>query len=313
MRTEQASGGIVFGRRDVLRLAGAAVASQFLAPRALAVGRLTLGDAEVVTVNDGTLTLPMSYSYGDAPKAELDALLARNGMPTDALKPDCNVAVLKREGRLVVFDAGSGPNFMDTAGKLVANLAEAGIDPTDVTDVVFTHAHPDHIWGVTDDFDELVFANARYHIGQDEYDFWSSPDALQAVSSDRQNFVVGAQSRFEAISDRLNFIKAGSEVFQGVEAVATPGHTPGHLSYIVHGGTDQLVVIGDAITQSVISFAHPEWPAGADQDQALAATTRKALLDRLAGDRAGVIGYHFPHPATGAVERRGAAYRFVSA
>ncbi len=316
MKTGQASRIATLARRDVLRLAGAAgvvAASQVLACRALAIGRLTLGDAEIVTVNDGTLTLPMTYSYGDAPKAALVELLARNGMATDTLTPDCNVTILKRAGRLVVFDAGSGPNFMDTAGKLVENLGDAGIDPEDVTDVVFTHAHPDHIWGVTDDFDELVFANAQYHIGQEEYDFWSSHDALQAVSADRQNFVVGAQSRFEAIRDRLGFLKAGAEVLPGVEAVATPGHTPGHMSYIIHAGADQLVVTGDAITQSIVSFAHPEWPAGADQDQALAIETRKTLLDRLAGDRARVVGYHFPHPAAGTVERDGNAYRFVPA
>jgi len=303
------------GRRDVLRLAGAAGAltvSQIAARRAFAVGRLTLGETEIVTVSDGSLTLPMSYSYGDAPKEELDAILTANGMATDALRPDCNVTVLNRAGRVVVFDAGSGPNFMDTAGKLVENLAAAEIDPADVTDVVFTHAHPDHIWGVTDDFDELVFANAAYHIGQAEHDFWSSPDALQAVSADRQSFVVGAQGRFEAIRDRLSFLKPGREVLPGIEAVATPGHTPGHLSYIVHDGAEQIVILGDALTHSVISFAHPEWPAGADQDQALAATTRRTLLDRLAGDRARVIGYHFPHPASGTVERDGSAYRFVA-
>jgi glyoxylase-like metal-dependent hydrolase (beta-lactamase superfamily II) len=307
-----ANGFGVLRRRDVLKLMGGAVAAAQLVPtRAMAVDRLTLGDAEVVTVTDGTLTLPMAYSFGDVPKEELVRLLEENGLPTDALRPDCNVTVLRRGGRLVVFDAGAGPAFMDTAGKLVAHLAEAGIDPADVTDVVFTHAHPDHIWGVTDDFDELVFANARYHIGQAEFDFWSSPDALKAVSEDRQSFVVGAQNRFEAIGDRLGFVKAGAEPVPGVEAVSTPGHTPGHMSYVVHGGTDQLVIIGDAVTQSVISFVHPEWPAGADQDQALAIKTRKILLDRLSGDRARVVGYHFPHPATGMVERNGSAFRFV--
>lgn len=312
MKNRQTQFGAAFGRRDVLKLAGAAAASLAFSGHALAVGRLTLGDAEIVTVNDGTLALPMSYSYGDAPQPELVRLLADNALPTDALQPDCNVTILKRGERIAVFDAGSGPNFMATAGRLIANLAEAEIDPAAVTDVIFTHAHPDHIWGVTDDFDELVFANASYHIGQEEHDFWSSPDVLQAVAADRQSFVVGAQSRFDAIRDRLTFLKAGTEVMPGVEAVPTPGHTPGHMSYIVHSGTDQLVVLGDAITHSIVSFAHPEWPAGADQDQALAIETRKTLLDRLAGDRSRVVGYHFPHPATGMVERSSGAYRFVA-
>jgi hypothetical protein len=106
-----------FGRRDMLKLAGAAVASLAFAGRALAVGRLTLGDAEIVTVNDGTLTLPMSYSYGDAPQPELARLLADNAMPTDTLQPDCNVTILKRGDRLAIFDTGSGPNCMATAGQ----------------------------------------------------------------------------------------------------------------------------------------------------------------------------------------------------
>lgn len=314
MNTERTTGIACFRRRDLLRLAGATAtvaASQFLVSPVLAIGRLMLGDAEIVTVNDGTLTLPMAFSFGNAPRQELDRLLAENGMPTDALRPDCNVTILKRGGRVAVFDTGSGPNFMDTAGKLVANLAEAGIEPKDVTDVVFTHAHPDHIWGVSDDFDELVFANASYHIGQAEYDFWSAPDTLLSMPAERQNFVVGAQSRFAAIRERLTFVRDGTEVLPGVEAVSTPGHTPGHLSYIIHSDSEQLVVIGDAVTNSVISFAHPEWPTGSDQDATLGATTRQALLGRLAGDRSRIVGYHFPHPATGMVERRNGAYRYV--
>jgi glyoxylase-like metal-dependent hydrolase (beta-lactamase superfamily II) len=96
-----------------------------------------------------------------------------------------------------------------------------------------------------------------------------------------------------------------------VEAVSTYGHTPGHMSFMVEGGGEPVLIVGDAITNSVISFEKPDWPTGSDQDPALGAKTRTALLDRMAGDKARIIGFHFPHPAGGSVERKGSAYRFV--
>lgn len=300
-------------RRELLRAAAALAGGAALglaATRIVRARSLTVDDAELTVLSDGTLTLPMGFVFPDAPKEELDALLAANGMATDALRPDCNVTLLRRGDRLVIFDVGSGSNFMPSAGKLGDSLAAAGIDPADVTDVVFTHAHPDHLWGVTDDFDELVFANADYHIGQHEWDFWSSPDAIGQVPEDRQTFVIGAQNRFAALEGRMRFVSPGDEVVPGVEAVDTAGHTPGHLSFLVHGG-DPLLIVGDAITNAVVSFAHPEWPTGSDQDPALGVKTRLSLLDRLATDRARVVGYHFPHPGAGAVERRGAAYAYL--
>ena len=282
------------------------------APRIARAQTLTTGAAEVTVLSDGHLTLPMGFAFPDVPQDELVALLAANGMPADALRPDCNVTIVKSGDRLAIFDVGAGANFMPTAGKLADSLADAGIDPAAVTDVVFTHAHPDHLWGLTDDFDELVFANAAYHIGQAEWDFWSSPDALSNVPEERQTFVVGAQNRFAVLEDRIAFISGGDEVLPGVEAVATHGHTPGHMSFMVHGA-EPLLIVGDAITNSVISLAHPDWPTGSDQDPQQGAATRAALLDRLASDRARVIGYHFPHPGAGHVDRADGAYAYVPA
>lgn len=273
---------------------------------------VSTGAAEITVLSDGALNLPLGFVFPDAPKEELDRLLAENGMAADALRPDCNVTLARIGERVVIFDVGAGPNFMPSAGKLADSLTAADIDPAEVTDVVFTHAHPDHIWGLTDDFDELVFPDAAYHIGQAEWDFWASPDALSKVAEERQTFVVGAQNRFAALDGRVRFLKGGDEVLPGVEAVATPGHTPGHLSFMIHGG-EPVLVVGDAITNSVISFAQPDWPTASDHDQAQGAQTRHALLDRLAGDKARAIGFHFPHPGAGLVERKDGAFRYVAA
>jgi glyoxylase-like metal-dependent hydrolase (beta-lactamase superfamily II) len=302
-------------RRGVLKLgvtALAGLAAARITRPARAIGRLGAGDGELVTVSDGHLQLPMGFAFPEVPKNELHQLLSANSLPLDTVRSDCNVTILERGDRVIIFDAGSGPNFMPTAGMLVDNLAEAGVDPADVTDVIFTHAHPDHLWGVTDDFDELVFPNADYRMSQAEWDFWSSPETLAAMPEERKSFVVGAQNRFAAIEERISFFKPGDEVAAGVEAVDTPGHTPGHVSFMVHGGGEPVLIAGDAITNAVVSFGKPDWPTGSDQDPALGATTRAMLLDRMASDKARIIGYHFPHPGAGMVERQHGAYRFVT-
>jgi glyoxylase-like metal-dependent hydrolase (beta-lactamase superfamily II) len=94
----------------------------------------------------------------------------------------------------------------------------------------------------------------------------------------------------------------------------TSGHTAGHVSVELPAGRDGLVVLGDALTHPVISFAHPDWmPAADHHDPQRAAAMRRALLDKLATGRQRIIGFHLPFPGIGIVERSGSAYRFVPA
>lgn len=300
-------------RRTLIKLGAGASAAAWLgmnASAARALQTMALGEGEVTVVSDGHLVFPLSIYMPDAPQDELAKLYEQYNIGPGSIEPDCNVTFWKSGDKLVVFDAGSGPNFMPTAGKLVANMVEVGLDPADVTDVVFTHAHPDHIWGVTDDFDELVFGNATHHIGQAEWDFWSSDDAINQLPQDRQVFAIGAKNRLEAMADQVAMITPGDEVVPGVEAVATYGHTPGHMCYILHGNGEQILVGGDAIVNQPISFMHPEWPSGSDQDPVMGAQTRAQLLDRLAGDKVGLIGYHLPHPGSGRVTAKNGAFQF---
>ena len=94
----------------------------------------------------------------------------------------------------------------------------------------------------------------------------------------------------------------------------TSGHTAGHICVELSSGRESVVVLGDALTHPIISFAHPEWmPAADHHDPHRAAAVRKTLLDKLATDRQRVIGFHLPFPGIGIVERSGSSYRFVPA
>lgn len=298
-------------RRAVL-VGAAALALNVGARGRARAASLSLGDGDITILSDGNLVQPASFMLPDTPEAEARPFLESNGMAWGSFAPDCNVTFLRRGDRFAVFDAGSGANFMDTAGKLGAAMADAGIDTAAVTDVIFTHGHPDHLWGVLDDFDELVFAKAQYRMAEAEFAYWSAADTLSTTPDERKNFVTGAQTRLDSIGERIAFFKPGEEVFPGVEAIDTSGHTPGHVSFMLHGSGEPVIVTGDALTNQVISFMKPDWPIGPDQDRAKGVATRRALLDRLAADRARIIGYHLPHPGTGRVERRGDAYAFVA-
>ena len=298
-------------RRQLLA-AGLPAAGLLLAPK-LAWTKTQIGSKTVSTLSDGHLTLPLNFIFPDVPQDELLALLSPDGSKLEAVEPPCNLTLLEDGDRKILFDAGSGANFMPTAGKLGDALAEAGLDVDSITDVIFTHAHPDHLWGIVDDFDEITFPSAQLYFPRAEWDYWYDENTVDTIGDARKTFAVGARNRLELMEEQVTLFDAGTEVLPGIEAVDSKGHTPGDTSYVIHGGNgDGVMVVGDAITNAAVSFAKPDWPTGSDQDPQQGIMTRTALLDRLATDKLAIVGYHLPDGGMGHVERDGSAYRFAS-
>lgn len=299
-------------RRQALGLAAGLAASLALTGGSQANQVLALGPRSLHVLSDGGFTLPMSMLARNVPEADLLALLKEEGLPTEASTSVLNVTLLKDADGWTIFDCGAGANFLPGSGKLAASLEAAGIAKEDVKRVIFTHAHPDHLWGAIDEFDSDLFPNAAYMISAAEWDFWASPDVFSKLPEDRHAFAAGAQRIFKAIAEKTRRIQAGQEVAPGIQAVDTAGHTPGHLAFLVAGGGKQVMVLGDALTHRAISFRHPEWRSGSDTDPDKGAATRKALLDRLVADKTPFIGYHLPSPGLGHAVKQGNAYRFVA-
>ena len=297
-------------RRQFLATATAAATLSLVPHRLWAGAALTLGSAQIDTLSDGTLTLPGDFILGGMPQDEMKAIVAKYGLPTDAVTPPCNVTLLRDGTNTVLFDVGAGSDFQPSAGKLLEAFDALGITADDITHVLFTHAHPDHLWGLLDEFDEPLFPNAEHMMGAAEFAYWTDPATLASIGEARATFAVGALRRLSTIADTVRLVEDGAEVLPGVTARLTPGHSPGHLCWTIANGADSAMVVGDALGNHHVAFERPDWASGSDQDGAMAAASRVALLDQLAADNMMLIGFHLPGGGVGRAVREGATYRF---
>jgi glyoxylase-like metal-dependent hydrolase (beta-lactamase superfamily II) len=290
-------------RRSFLALSAAA----FLPRTGFAATELALPDAKIITLSDGFLTLPGDFVLAGMEEGAAADIRQRFNLDPDSYTPPCNLTLYQDGTNTILFDVGSGPDFMPSAGKLDAALDAANLTHDDITHVVFTHAHPDHLWGLLDDFDEPQFANAQYLMGRAEFDYWTDPDTVNTIGETRTTFAVGAARRLDLIADQLQFIEDGQEPLPGVTALLTPGHTPGHMAFVLGG---RALVVGDAISNDHVAFYTPGYSSGSDQDPDLAAQTRMALLDQITADDLAIIGFHLPEGGIGRVARNGEHYRY---
>lgn len=297
-------------RRGLLTASAASFFSHTIPAFAIAPYALKHGAFELTIISDGHLVLPVTFLAPNVPPAEREPLLKAAGQTEELYNSPTNVTLIRTPTDLVLVDMGSGDRFMPTAGKLWGNLKAAGIDTARINKVVFTHGHPDHLWGAVDELDELVMPNATFYVAGTEWDFWTSDNATRGLPAERAGFVTGARRNYAAIKDKVKMVKANDEIVAGLRIIDTLGHTQGHVSLELDGG-DGLIVGGDALTHPLISFEHPEWRPAADHVPDQAVRTRRSLLERLATDRSKLVGFHLPYPGVGTVERKEGVYRFV--
>ncbi|MBR1220753.1 MBL fold metallo-hydrolase [Bradyrhizobium sp. U87765 SZCCT0131] len=272
------------------------------------------GSFEITVASDGFITVPIDIVAPDRPPDERANILSVTGDPKSGVViSKTNIPVIRSRDDLIIIDVGAGKKYQSTDGTLSANLHLCGIDPTEVTKVVFSHAHPDHIWGTLTETGSLRFPNASYYVGAAEWDFWMDPDYLTNMPAELHEFAAGARRDLGAVKDRVVMLMPGDDIVAGLRALDTAGHTPGHLSFEIAGG-DGLIVSADAATNEIASFQHPKARFGYDTLPDLAIKNRARLIERAARDRIKLLGYHWTYPGIGYAERAGVdSFRYVAA
>lgn len=272
--------------------------------------RFRLGEFEVTTIRDGARPGDGPHPiFGQNQSAEeVAALLEANFLPSDRFVNGFSPTLVNTGSDLVLFDTGLGAGARQGGlGQLREQLGASGYSPDDVTVVVITHMHGDHIGGLTEG-GAPAFANARYVTGQVEYDFWTAPERM---SGPTENNAKNVEANVKPLAEKMTFIGDGGEVVPGITGMLAAGHTPGHMVFRLESGGRALIVTADTANHYVASLQRPDWHVSFDMDKEGGAAARVKVFDMIAADRLPFIGYHMPWPSVGYVEKMDAGYRYV--
>lgn len=249
-----------------------------------ALSLTALHDEQIVVPNDGK-----TFALGVSTNAVADVLRAA-GAPADQITLSVNALLVRTGRRLILIDTGLGPRYH---GQLLASLKIAGVAPGDVTDVLITHPHPDHIGGLLDAQGKLAFPNATIHMASAAWD-WMQQE--------------GAPAMAKVIAARVQTFEPGARIAPAIVSVSLPGHTPGHVGYEVTSGRSRLLYIGDIAHSSIVSLARPEWSIEFDSDHVAARKTRRKTLSALAKSGEWVFSPHFAFPGVGHIVAAGEGF-----
>lgn len=276
------------------------------------VRRLKLGTFGVTVISDGMRASDKpNETFGtNQPPEAVAELLKANFLPEDKFVNGFSPVLVETGSEKILFDTGMGEMGQSFgAGRLRDGLSAAGVKPEDISMVVLTHLHPDHIGGLMTG-DKASFPNARYVIGRTEYDFWTA-DARMGTPAEGTHQMV--KKIVTPLAEKATFIGDGDSVVSGISSMLAPGHTPGHMGFRLESEGHQIVLTADTANHYVLSLQRPDWEVRFDADKAKAAESRKKMFDMIATDRLAFIGYHMPFPAVGYVEKQDQGYRFVPA
>lgn len=279
--------------------------------------RFKIGSLDALALCDAWSTMSPAHPMfaPEATPEEFAGVMREHYQPADRVTLYVNVLCVRMGPEVMLIDAGNAAGRGPTSGLTAANLAAAGIRADEVTAIIISHAHPDHVGGLTNADGSLAFPNARCFINKVEHNFWTggSPDLSKSgvPASRHAGMVAGAQASLKAVRSKLELVQGGDKTLPGIELIETFGHTPGHTSVLISDGDDRLAAMGDLAHNYVVMFARPGWTIGFDTDPRAAAAARKRMFDRLAADRTRVFGYHLPWPALGHIAAHAEGYVWV--
>jgi glyoxylase-like metal-dependent hydrolase (beta-lactamase superfamily II) len=280
--------------------------------------RYKVGTIECTSINDGARTFPLPDNWvtnvsKDAAIAAAEAAYMPKGMVTVPFNPQ----LINTGGKLILLDCGNGISAFDAtkgqAGRLMQNLAAAGVDPKSIDMVIVSHLHPDHTNGIRAADNSMAFPNAEIMVPAKDWDFWMSEENAAKAQSNpmMKNYFANVKKVYTGIEKKVTKYDWDKEVVRGLTSIGTPGHTPGHTSFALASGSSKILISVDVTNIPEFFLRNPDWHVAYDADPELAQKTRHEFYDMASAEKATVVGFHFPFPAVGHVEKDGNGYRLI--
>jgi len=242
----------------------------------------------------GTAVMPVHLAFGDIPAEELSDALGAEMLEAGRVATTYNCVLLDIGGKLALVDTGlPAEDPASVEPPVVAGLRALGVSPSAVELIILSHAHADHLGGLLCN-GQPVFENAEHLLSSIEWQYWVESDDPAGLQAD-----LYAGLREEAVgtlpplreAGLLRLVDGDTSPWSGIDVMAAPGHTPGHLAVRVTCGTDILLYIGDAFLHEVM-FQHPDWMGIVDTDRTATLDTRHRLLELAASPNVMVAGSH---------------------
>lgn len=272
-----------------------------------------VGDLMVTAIYDGYLDLDTQLLKGlDA--EDMSKLFERMFLQdNNGVQTAVNAFIVQTKEQTVLVDAGAAHCFGPTMGSAMANIKAAGFQPGDIDSVLLTHLHPDHACGLITQDGQAAFPNASVWVAQADADFWLSSEIQASVPEDKQPFFTLAQNAVAPYITKEAFhtYTDSSDFLSNIGVVPTPGHTPGHSSYLIESNDKSLFIWGDIVHSHAVQLQHPNVSIEFDSDQQQAIKTRTEILSKAAAKRWLVAGAHMPFPGLGHLRADDKSYSWV--
>ncbi len=271
------------------------------------ISQTSVGNFKVIALRDGELSLPAEVLMNLSDEQSQQIATDENSTLATS---NVNAYLIQTESKNLLIDSGCRDLFGPTCGFLQDALKEAGLGPNDITDIFFTHLHPDHVAGAIDAEGSAVFKNASFKVIDLEYNFWTS-DTFTDAEVNGNDWAGLARAALSAYEDKIETISFGKDIIPGITSVSIPGHTPGHSGFRVDEGNETLIQMGDILHVPNLQLENPGISTVFDVDSEAALKSRKELLDMVSTDRILCTSGHMIQPKFGYIEKSGSSYRIA--
>lgn len=259
------------------------------------IHHFTVGQFKCTVINDGYITIaPTSRFFEGASPDELSEALSEYGLAEDGMTIPCSILFVDTGEHKILVDCGSDgemKGYQGHSGHFFEGLTESGISTSEITHVILSHGHFDHVAGCADDDANPRFANATYIMDKEEYAYWL--EEYKNMPSDALMY-----RKLAGIKDQLQLTDPDAEIFPGVRLIATPGHTYHHISVEFESDGEVLLCPVDVMDHP-LQGQHSTWGADWDVERPAGIESRRKILQRASDKNALVQGFHFPFPGLG--------------
>jgi glyoxylase-like metal-dependent hydrolase (beta-lactamase superfamily II) len=266
--------------------------------------RFRVGSFSCIAIQDDAPLYPIGMFLTNVAKEQYEPVLLERGEDPQHVELPYTCLFINTGLERLLVDTGVGVDRLKpTQGRLLRLLRAEGIDPGEISTVILSHGHSDHIGGTLNEAGQPAFPNARYVMFRKEWDFWMSNPSLAELPVDesfKKGMLASAQKNLPGVQAQLDLVDPETQIVPGIMAIAAFGHSPGQMGLEISSAEHRLLFVADAIVHP-LHLEYPEAIGMTDHRPSEMVETRIRLLEKAVREKSLVSTSHFAFPGLGYV------------